>query len=441
MENFPPFASDPERVFSQKRTQPDLSSALIFLDTNVLLAPYRASSEALDAIVKTYEVLKKQERLVVPGEVAREFARNRPLVLTQLHKAVSDAKSIGINGGFDAIPILARTPEFERAQVQFKLATTALKTFRAEIEKLVARIASWQHDDPVLATYRSLFDPSNVKDLSISAAELDDLRKRRYQARVPPGFRDAGKGDGGGGDLAMWLTILDTAQASGRDAVLVTEEGKDDWFHRSGEHKLFPRYELLEEFAERTKGKSFGILSLADLLKVHGATPAVVEEVRQQELTAPTDFALTATVLFRLARDRLFAVVQREGGALVQSAGFPDFEIDTSRGTFGMEVVPILPGSFRTVNSVLRKAINVRSNGAFKELAVVFLGLASAARALDDRLAEERDFGPGVSVVICEVLDDVIRRVLRNDASEVIFKAAFPIGDQTDHVGSAASIA
>jgi hypothetical protein len=283
---FRPFKSEPARAFDPIARVPDPDSALVFLDTNVLLAPYQATSQALSAIEDTYRKLRSQERLVVPAQVAREFAHNRPKLVAELHKRICDARSIAISGRLDDIPILMGTTEYLAARKHLATIEAGLKACRVEIDKLVERIGSWRNADPVLSVYSKLFDGTVVCESSVSDDDLEKARQSRYAARIPPGYRDKGKEDGGVGDLAIWLTILDVCAARGRDALFVSEDSKDDWFHRSGDQRLFPRYELAEEFSARTSGKAFGILSLSALLKSHGVSESVVREVKEQEQTS-----------------------------------------------------------------------------------------------------------------------------------------------------------
>ena len=50
---------------------------IFVLDTNALLVPYATSQESLDVIKPTYERLIGENRLFIPGQVAREFVKNR----------------------------------------------------------------------------------------------------------------------------------------------------------------------------------------------------------------------------------------------------------------------------------------------------------------------------------------------------------------------------
>src|SRR5262249_20209665 len=66
-----------------------IADCLVVLDTNVLLVPYNTGKESLEQIRKTYASLVKQNRLVVPGRVAREFAQNRSEKLKTVFQQVS----------------------------------------------------------------------------------------------------------------------------------------------------------------------------------------------------------------------------------------------------------------------------------------------------------------------------------------------------------------
>src|SRR4051812_1903243 len=159
-----PFETAPERAFSASLREPKLDEALVFLDTNTLLAPYRASNEALQAIRRTYQALRDQNRLVVPGEVAREFARTRPLVLTRLHNSLrTQIDSVQLNK-LEEVPILLEEPLFRDAARALDAAREDVKRYRASLRRLIEKIEGWRNADPVLAVYEKLFDAQSVID-------------------------------------------------------------------------------------------------------------------------------------------------------------------------------------------------------------------------------------------------------------------------------------
>lgn len=278
MKDFKPHATNAEAVFQVVKDAVNVKDALIVLDTNVLLAPYRSSTEGFEAIIKTYAKLRDQKRLFVPAQAAREFARNRPSVLTQLHKSIEDARAISINGKFEYLPILETTDEYKEASNNLEEIKKLLKNFKNKVQDLADKIASWQNDDPVLQAYRPLFDSSVVIEQAEERNNIQNAKKFRFDAGIPPGNKDANKEDGGIGDLIIWATILDLGKSKKKDLIFVTEETKGDWFHRFGEHRLFPRYELIEEYSGVSGGCSFDIFNLSSLLKNMGIDEAVADE-------------------------------------------------------------------------------------------------------------------------------------------------------------------
>jgi len=55
-----------------------LEDCVFVLDTNVLSVPFSISSESLAAINAIFKKLKKDKQLILPGQVVRKFANNRP---------------------------------------------------------------------------------------------------------------------------------------------------------------------------------------------------------------------------------------------------------------------------------------------------------------------------------------------------------------------------
>ena len=68
-------------------------NALIVLDTNALLVPYNIGKESLNQIQKTYRLLVTKKRLVIPAQVAREFAKNRTRKVAELFQQLNRKKS------------------------------------------------------------------------------------------------------------------------------------------------------------------------------------------------------------------------------------------------------------------------------------------------------------------------------------------------------------
>jgi len=77
-----------EPIFTAKfRTVNEVKEdCLVVLDTNALLVPYLIGKDSIEQIRGTYEKLVSEKRLLIPSQVAREFAKNRANKLTELYQ-------------------------------------------------------------------------------------------------------------------------------------------------------------------------------------------------------------------------------------------------------------------------------------------------------------------------------------------------------------------
>lgn len=285
---FLPYARDAHRAFSSS-SRPDRRQCIYFLDANVLLAPYKTRTKALfPALKQVYARLKKDDRLFVSAEVAREFARVRRLELLDLIAALADARTVGLGDKFKRAPILEELSDWSAAATAWEEADKALRRCRRSLEAAILQAETWERHDPVLEAYASLFGPENVRECDAGADEIEAAAKLRYGRRLPPGYKDQGKHDGGHGDLVTWFTMLSVAEERSADVVFVTEEKKEDWFHKSKDDmkRAWVRYELQEEFACKVSGKDFDAMSLDSFLEANGAERELVDQVREEEQSA-----------------------------------------------------------------------------------------------------------------------------------------------------------
>jgi rRNA-processing protein FCF1 len=74
---------DPSRAFSIEIE--DLSDlvdeAIVVLDINILLIPFSLNNNTLEVIKK----INDDERLFIPGQVAREYLKNKPTKIVDIH--------------------------------------------------------------------------------------------------------------------------------------------------------------------------------------------------------------------------------------------------------------------------------------------------------------------------------------------------------------------
>ncbi|WP_394849630.1 PIN-like domain-containing protein [Pendulispora brunnea] len=439
--SFHPFAERAEEAFVPVIGRVDRETALVVLDANVLLAPYQTSSATLDEIERIYGKLRADGRLIVPAQAAREFARNRPNLITALYKRVRDARAVGLNGSYELPPAVRGMPEHRIAADELDKIHAALKSHRRALDALAKQIASWHHSDPVLEVYNRLFDSTVVREVSLDAKTVEEIRRSRYETRIPPGYKDKSKDDGGGGDLVIWLTILEAATTAKLDTIFVSEETKADWFHRADNEPVFLRYELMQEYRSATSGKIVSHLTLSGLLAYFGAKESVIQEVKHTESEAwlfSSERILTPqhyvppNELARLVESMIVARLREVAGSIAIVAtqvGTPDIIVELPSQRIGVDIIvaPDVEYSSRSVILGIERALAAFRSGQFAEVAIVIVALDSrTASKVESKFAEEGYLGPGASAVVLESTPAGLRTAL-NQASHPILKQAFPI--------------
>lgn len=256
---------------------------IFILDTNALLLPFSTSSESLDEIRKILSELKEKKQLIIPDQVAREFANNRPKKIGELFQNLNKKRN-GINdlkiGSYPLLENIDGYQEVIEIETQIK---DILKTYRNAIGKLVDTVKSWSWDDPVSLLYRQLLTPDIIYTLQFKKVEIQDQLRYRYKHKIPPGYKDGNKEDEGIGDFLIWLSVLAIAQEKQKSIIFVSGDEKTDWYHRSDNVALYPRFELLAEFKTKCSDGSFHIIKLSDLLKLKGAKEEIITEIKIEE--------------------------------------------------------------------------------------------------------------------------------------------------------------
>jgi rRNA-processing protein FCF1 len=313
----------------------------IVLDTNVLLVPYTTSKESLAQIRKTYEALISEARLIIPVQVAREFAKNRANKLIELYQDLCKKRDENIQLKKGRYPLLEFLDEYQEVIRLEDAIETQLRAYRQAIGKVLAHIKGWNWNDPVSLLYAELFNDSVILSPQIDKEEITKDLSKRQQHNIPPGYEDSSKPDKGVGDLLIWHTILEVGKTRKKSVIFVSGEKKPDWWHKKGNDALYPRYELVDEFRRCSEGKSFHIMELSHLLQLYGASETVVEEVRQEEnqvyreeVNINLGSRVENAVFEWLKINRLGKKIQRN------YPGFPDFiEISLNGDKTGIETM------------------------------------------------------------------------------------------------------
>lgn len=273
-----------------------LEHGMVVVDTNVLLVPYTTGRASLEQIRLTYERLVAENRLRIPGQVAREFADNRAEKLKTLYQQLSRKRDI--NFARSEYPLLEGLVEYADVVQRETAIVGALAEYRRAVGGLLATVAAWNWDDPVSQIYRQLFIRDVIVDPAFDRDELLKELRFRQEHRIPPGYKDSSNEYSGVGDLLIWKAILDIGKQTSQDVVFVSGDEKTDWRYQSENTALYPRFELLQEYREVSGGKSLLIISFAQLLEQFGVPAPVVAEVRKEEAVSAMLMATEGNLSF-----------------------------------------------------------------------------------------------------------------------------------------------
>ncbi len=247
-----------------------------------MLVPYKVSKNSLSQIEDTYKLLAEENRLVIPGQVAREFANNRPFKLGEIHQALSikrSVKQLTIN----QYPLLEEVPGYSEFQRLEKEINKLIADYRKVIKDITSHMIDWNWTDPISRLYSNIFPPL-VVDIALDEKDVRTQLEYQVTNKIPPGYKDASKPDKGVGDYLIWQVVLKVAEERKCPIVFVSSDSKADWFYRSDKQRLYPRFELVDQIRRKTEGKSFHIIQFSDFLELFDATADTVSEIRNEEV-------------------------------------------------------------------------------------------------------------------------------------------------------------
>jgi hypothetical protein len=301
------------------------ADALFVFDANTLLAPYQVSNQSANEIERIYRDLAKHDRLFMPEQAAREFAKNRGLKLAEMHEEVSTLTSTLPKAEPIYCPMLEGVAEYQRLPPLVESIRASLKTYKTLVASLKQTLSEWGWTDRISELYRELFTADRVLGHDIKDEDMMTELKWRYANQVPPGYKDKSKPDSGIGDYAIWKTILKLGKDRGSSVIFICNEKKHDWVYRSCEQALTPRMELCMEF-HRTTAKHFWLVNWPRFLELAGAKEVTVREAKRAERWAISkDYSLMPVVKrVRELLDEIASVVQE--GPIDPGSGYSSLQ-------------------------------------------------------------------------------------------------------------------
>ncbi|HBC3807720.1 TPA: DUF4935 domain-containing protein [Vibrio alginolyticus] len=273
----------PKRAFSffLEPVESIKAEALIVLDANVLLLPFTTDVKDVEAIKSVYTQLVQSDQIFLPAQAIREYLDNRASKLSNINEVLQKKSNQSFNY-VGAHPLLSSLEQYQELMGLESPLKDAIKEYQDKIRETLSAVQTWGWNDPVSKMYHEVLS-ERVMDDDISKEDVEIDLKRRNALNIPPGYKDKSKEQNQAGDLLIWHELLQLAEARNQHVIFVSGDEKADWWHQSGKSPLYPRFELVDEFRERTNGKSFHIIKLSKLVELYGATPEVVNAIKDSE--------------------------------------------------------------------------------------------------------------------------------------------------------------
>lgn len=270
--------------------------ATIVLDANVLLNLYRYSKSTQEQMLKTLDEYK--DRIWLPHQAAKEFMRNRK-------NTISDQLAIYDKLAKKLCESDSRKKIFNEISRHLHIDFAELKSIVADSEKvrnekikdylktMKDKEDDYFSNDSTMSTILDLFEGKTGR--AFSDAEYKnacDEAKERYKYEIPPGYEDLkDKSDdyknpsNAYGDYVFWKQVMNYASdiSSVKSVIIITDDGKDDWWHKRNNKVIGPWPEMIQEFFNETGKKvwlykSDSFLKYASSREIKDETPKSEEE-------------------------------------------------------------------------------------------------------------------------------------------------------------------
>lgn len=273
------------------------ATALFIFDANVLLDLYRLPESASNDLIGVLRHAQLKERIWVPFQTIVEFLGNRQETIGDQKGKFNDVRSLiaqaeqnydgifsALSGELSKLNLKQRhsliDPDKYITPEKIEQGKQLLRTFAADLSQLEVKQPDVHNEDTIKHIVLDLFKEKIGEGFDQAAlVEIYKQGGNRYEARIPPGFKDKAKtgsvkvGDREilrkYGDLILWKEIMQKAKSDSiENIVLITGDVKDDWWIEKRGKRLGPHRELLNEiYSEAPSVQTFYMYDTASFLK------------------------------------------------------------------------------------------------------------------------------------------------------------------------------
>jgi hypothetical protein len=268
------------------------TSAVVVVDTNVLLSLYRLSFGARE---KLLEILQESSgRIWIPHQVGYEFHENRVDRIREqqgMGKKVESALDSFKKSFASTLQEYSQNAFFEPRSLQAEW-NEVVDDFKSRVRgthfSKANEYAITPQNDPILIKLARLYEGKvGRKPSGEKLEELHGIASIRFEKNIPPGYKDAKNKPVPRcyGDYVLWWQVIEHAREKDVDILFVTDDKKSDWWWESDGEVLGPDPRLRKEFHDEA-GKMFyayrsnQFVRMFDERRSVPVDEAVVEEIR-----------------------------------------------------------------------------------------------------------------------------------------------------------------
>ena len=268
--------------FTQDDKKQLWDTATFVFDTNVYLNLYRYSRKTRKVLLKAMQHFK--DRVWMPHQVALEFMRRRPGIIFESSERYDSMTNKVCADFFKQCKENLRLSDNDTTFIQLQ---DYINDWLQKHKTENVEVTTYSDDsilDELLAIYESKTgSPFSDKELE----SIKNEGKKRYEANIPPGYKDAKKSKDGFdnnafGDLIVWKQILNYAKTQSKSIIFVTHDQKEDWWEKPHGKTIGPRYELRKEFLDYVGNDlKFHMYTMEGFISYYDSSDrSVVDEVK-----------------------------------------------------------------------------------------------------------------------------------------------------------------
>lgn len=254
-----------ERCWMMKTIKEKLEAkqTIVVCDANVFLEIYSYSPGYCEYALSCLEAVK--DYIVMPSMVEIEYTKHFQKMFRKMNNRINDARKSLLqqidNANNNCMSTISNIERIGFSEIdelkdilsqQYELMSSKVEDFfddRSQALELLSN--SWGDEDHVFSLYENIKRKKNIMP-GFSQSELYLLceqGKKRYEKSIPPGYRDNDKdGLGKYGDYIWWKEVIRYSEINHCDVILVTDDVKEDWWHKNENGTREFRNELIKEF-------------------------------------------------------------------------------------------------------------------------------------------------------------------------------------------------